>query len=235
MAIGYADAQPGDCFPKPGIGLLVRPDGQDYNFFRPYQIAQMFPVQVEAESDQASIVVEPLDCRGYAARLLKTVTVQGDQVVIAYRLENVGRQPIATHEYCHNFCGIDGHLLGPDYHLHMPYRIELGEMPAAWRQRLDEALYIEDRYIRCRATPKGQFYCRLLGFNRSDEPQWELVHVPSGVGVREYDDFAPSRVAVWGTAHVISAEVFVDIHLDPGEFQTWSRRYQFFAGQDSNV
>jgi hypothetical protein len=29
---------------------------------------------------------------------------------------------------------------------------------------------------------------------------------------------------------VISAEVFVDIHVQPGEVQRWARRYECFAG-----
>jgi hypothetical protein len=230
MAVGYADAKPGNHFPKLGIGLLVKSDDQDYSFMHPYEIAQLFPVEIEAEDTQASIVVEPLDCRGYAARVTKTIAVRGDQLEISYQLENTGQQPIATHEYCHNFCGIDQHHMGPDYRLRVPYKIELAEMPATWRQRLDEALSIEGGDIRCRATPKSPFYCRPQGFARTDAPQWELVHVPSGVGMREYDDFAPSRVAVWGTTHVISAEVFVDVRSQPGEVQTWSRRYEFFAG-----
>lgn len=229
LPVGYADAQPGDSFPKLGIGLLVRPDDQDYRFMHTYEIAQLFPVQVETENDKVRIVIEPVNCRGYAARLVKTITVQDDYVVIAYRLENTGRRPIATHEYCHNFCGIDQHLLGPDYRLRVPYHIALGDMPAMWRQRLGEVLSIEGGDIRCRATPQHPFYCRPQGFGRTQEPQWELVHVPSGVGLREYDDFAPVRVAVWGTTHVISAEVFVGIDLQPGERLAWSRRYEFFV------
>ena len=55
-----------------------------------------------------------------------------------------------------------------------------------------------------------------MGFFQIEGPQWELLHLPSGVGLCEYDDFAPMRVAVWGTDHVISAEIFVEIALQPG-------------------
>ena len=41
------------------------------------------------------------------------------------------------------------------------------------------------------------------------------------------DDFAPVRVALWGTTHVISAEIVCEIDLQPGETQTWTRRYEF--------
>jgi hypothetical protein len=73
--------------------------------------------------------------------------------------------------------------------------------------------------------PERPFYGRLAALAHTGRPQWELVHLTSGVGMREYDSFMPSRVAVWGTTHVLSAEVFIDISLQPGETQTWERRY----------
>ena len=59
-------------------------------------------------------------------------------------------------------------------------------------------------------------------------PQWTLVHSPSGVTMSESVDFAPSRIAIWGTTHVISVEVFHDINLAPGESTRWQRQYEFF-------
>jgi hypothetical protein len=46
--------------------------------------------------------------------------------------------------------------------------------------------------------------------------------------MREFDNFAPKSVAVWGVGHVISAEIFVEINLQPGEKQSWSRQFEFF-------
>src|SRR5512145_1044760 len=76
--VGYDDARPGEAFPKIGVGLLTRPETpQDapYHFFYPYAIAQEFPVHVETETDLVKFTVEPLECRGYAAQLTKTVSV----------------------------------------------------------------------------------------------------------------------------------------------------------------
>ena len=70
---------------------------------------------------------------------------------------------------------------------------------------------------------------RLVGYAQTEQPQFELLHTPSGVGMREFDDFSPCRVAVWGTRHVISAEIFYSIDVQPGEVQSWTRRYEFFS------
>jgi hypothetical protein len=252
--IGYDDAQPGDCFPKLGIGLLTRFDDGPYGFVRPYEIAARFPIHVETSTDQARFTVDPLDCRGYAARLEKTVSVQDAQLTIAYRMENVGRQPLHTVEYCHNFCGIDGHSIGPDYRLRVPYPIQfeplppamlrrtlpsiLGKLAPEWLlrrllrgmiRRRANVLVVEGNELTLNAIPERAFYRRLLGYAQTDQPQWTLTHTLNDVRISETDDFAPVRVAVWGTTHVISAEVFCEIDLQPGETQTWTRRYEFTA------
>ena len=41
--IGYADAQPGEPFPKLGIGLLEKLDESPYSFLKPYKVVERFP------------------------------------------------------------------------------------------------------------------------------------------------------------------------------------------------
>jgi hypothetical protein len=253
QAIGYDDAQPGERFPKLGIGLLVRADEGPYTFMRPYEIGEHFPIQIETTDNEARFLVEPVDCRGYAARLTKTVTVQDATLTLAYQLENVGQKPIQTDEYCHNFMGIDGHLMGPEYILRLPYDVRFKDPPPGMlrralpgflreilpdallapvarllMRRMGQVLAVNGPEISLRETPQRPFYRRLVGYALTEQPQFELRHTPTGVGMREFDDFSPCRVAVWGTTHVISAEIFCPIDVQPGETQTWTRRYEFF-------
>jgi len=258
--VGFEDARPGDLFPKLGIGLLRRPDKEGYNFFHPYEIAQPFHIQVEETENQARFVVDPLDCRGYAAQLTKTVSLRSNELLVEYHLKNVGSRLIDTHEYCHNFIGINGQAVSPDYHLRLPYHVALEDMRPSFRvmfrkmgpvllrkyapdfllnrlvdryiQRMTEVLDFRGGHIHFIYRPESPFFCRLQGFALTQSPQWDLLHIPSEVGMREYDDFPPARVAIWGTTHVISAEVFVDIRLQPGESQSWSRRFEFLAPMD---
>jgi len=252
-AIGYADAQPSESFPKLGIGLLKRPEQPNYNFFLPHEIKQQFPIQIGTTENQAVFTIEPIECRGYAVRYVKTVSAHENWLEIAYRLENTGSKPIDTNEYCHNFMGIDEHPIGPDYRLHFPFTIQLEDIATAYRHFLppllrillpgflldmllkrmaapgNKAVKVQDADFGFVTTPQAPFYFRPLGFTKTDGYQWELTHLPSGVQMREFDDFTPCRVAVWGTAHVISAEIFVDIHIDPGQEKTWTRKYEFLA------
>ncbi len=222
-AIGYDEVKAGELFPKLGIGLLRRQDQSAYDFFYPYKIGQLFPMGVESGPDWVRFTVEPLECRGYAARLVKTVRLQGNQLEIAYQLANVGQKPLLTNEYVHNFNGIDRQLLGPDYRLRFPYRVEIEQETARGMEVVD----LQGQEVRIRQTPTQAFYFRPQGFSQSAAPQWELKLQTSGVGLCETDDFAPVRVGIWGTAHVISAEIFVEVSVQPGQVQEWVRRYEF--------
>jgi hypothetical protein len=95
---------------------------------------------------------------------------------------------IDTHEYCHNFMGIDGHVIGPEYRLRFPYPVQLEHLSGAFRALappllrkllpgfvLDKlisrialqgmkAVQVEGNEITFRGKPEASFYCRLLGF-----------------------------------------------------------------------
>jgi hypothetical protein len=255
LAIGYNDAAVGGSFPKPGIGLLVR-DENPYHFFKTYPIARHFPIHVDQTENQATFIVDPVDERGYAMRLTKSINPVGKTLNITYHLENTSEKPILTNEYSHNFMGIDQKSIGPDYRLRFPYPVQMEDLLPAFRGMIPRWMRIlpkawQDRMLKSRAkqmqaifkldgndlsltqVPDKPFYTRLQGFMRTDEPQWELVHLPSGIGVREFDDFTPVRVAVWGVSHVISAEVFISIDLQPGQIMQWSRRFEFLDGGSS--
>jgi hypothetical protein len=252
MAIGYEDARPGDLFLKLGVGLLQKPDTTEYSFTRPYPIVFPAPVEIQADDEQVRFTMEAEKCRGYAARLTKTLCIQENRLEADYLLENTGSLEIETTEYVHNFIGINSQNIGPAYCLRFPSPIQLENLgpmlrpmlPKFLRKILPEAtqdraltylfmrrqrvLSIQDEDISFRSMPKQPFYCRLVGAVQSDQPQWRILHMPSGVGLKETDSFAPGRVAVWGTTHVLSAEIFMNITLKPGESKSWTRTWEFF-------
>lgn len=224
MPVGFSDTQPGDCFPKLGIGLLTRLDKPDYSFWYPHLIARLFSIQVESGLDSATFTVQPIDCSGYAARLVKTLSVSANHLTIQYTLENTGSRPILTNEYVHNFVGINKQTIGPDTILSFPQAVELEST-----SEMTAILHPSGNEMTLRSEPQTPFYCRLTGLAPSDQPQWTLVHTRSGVTMSESVNFAPIRIAIWGTTHVISVEVFHEINLQPGESTSWLRRYEFCA------
>ncbi|WP_010243172.1 hypothetical protein [Acetivibrio cellulolyticus] len=218
--IGYDEAIPGEKFHKLGTGLLTRPDESNYFFFDKYEVAP-FPVTIESASDHVIFELESLECKGYAVRMIKEVSVDQNKMIIKYNLKNVGSKPIQTEEYCHNFISIDNNPTGPDYVLRFPYSAEAEETP--------DVLDVSGNEIRWNKQPNNDFYIVPGGLKPVENHFWELLHEPSGVGVREISTFPIQKVAVWGKGHVISPEVFININIEPGKTQSWERVYEFFT------
>ena len=246
---GYDGARPGQPFPKPGIGLLLRPDGGKYSFYREHQVVQPFPVQVDCTPDTARFTVEPLDCRGYAFREVKTIHVSANQLLMTVQFTNLGSQPIHTHEYCHNFIAINAQPTGPDYSLRLAQPVEFQDMRPVIRRMLpaplgrllpdfmvsmlmakllkQDAITTSGPELSWNRPLRGMYLIHLTGFGPSQAPQWTLTHRPSGLSVSETDDFTPAKIVLWGAPHVMSAEVYIDIDLEPGQSTTWTRTYHF--------
>jgi hypothetical protein len=220
--VGFDDAQPGEWFPKLGVGLLRRPDGQPYFFARPYDL-RPFPMRWEASETEAAFVVDSLPARGYAARLEKRMRVEGPRLTVSYVLQNLGERPLRTREYAHNFLMVNaGRARG--YTLRLP--VPLPERPWAAGLRAEGA---EVRWLR-----------PLRGAHHAAVEPWppgarwfELRHAPTGACVREETDHDWVRLAVWGTDRVISPEVFVAIDVAPGATYRWQRTWTFERRQTS--
>jgi len=218
--IGYTEANPGEKFPKLGTGLLTRFDESDYFFFDKYEV-QPFEIKISTDSNTAFFRSEPSQCNGYAATLTKKVSISDNRLTIDYCLENTGNKQIITEEYCHNFIAINEARIGPGYTIKFPYEVQLDEIP--------DVMAVKNNVINFTKMPKNDFYCRPQGFNQVSEHYWEVINTNEKAGVREYSNFPINIVAVWGTSHVVSPEVFINIDLSPGNKMEWSRKYEFFS------
>lgn len=217
----YNSARKGEQFPKMGVGLLMREnDGGNCNFMVHFE-KEIYPIEVTAGKDTAMFAVQPVECRGYAARLGKKLSVESSTLLIEYEFQNTGAKPIELMEYNHNFVCIDDHPIGPDYLLRLPYPVEMPETPGILAVRGNE--------ITWKGIPDESFYCKPVVPVGIKPHAWELVHKPSGVGMREIDDFPVDHIALWGKRYVVSPEIFIRPRLQPGETLQWRRRYEFFT------
>lgn len=218
--VGFEGTEPGEKFPKLGIGLLTRPSNEPYKFTYRYEIAP-FPMHTDLQEDRATFTVEPVECRGYAARLVKHVTVRDNILTIAYNLENTGSERITTQEYNHNFISLNRNTIGPEYLIRASSPIQCEPAPAI--------LQLDGHEVRWNGVPEKPFYCRTTAELSREPGWWEVLHTPSGVGMREQDSFPWSSFAIWGTDHVVSGEAFIRIDLAPGESLQWQREWTFFS------
>ncbi|GIQ71387.1 hypothetical protein DUZ99_15850 [Xylanibacillus composti] len=221
QAIGYADCPVGGQFPKLGVGLITRQDDGDYNFYKPQPVEPFAMSAVQEAEDRVRFEAEPRDCRGYAARLSKIVSVADNRLRIDYKLDNVGEHAIATDEYGHNFIHLNGEPVGPDYELTLPFDLkQAGELQPVFQA--------EGPKLSWREQPDRDFYLRLDTGLGGESQSWTLTHKRSGIGMKEILHAPLYRFALWGRGYVVSPEMFVRIQLAPGDSMTWSREYEFF-------
>ncbi|ASA20070.1 hypothetical protein [Paenibacillus donghaensis] len=226
-AIGYETAKPGEWFPKPGVGLLQRPNNGPYDFFKPYEI-EPFTVTSTKDSNQIVYNVQGADSGGYRIQLRKAIAIDKNTLTISYELENQGTEPFETEEYVHNFIGINGAQTSGDYELRFAEELVIEETESDYTAQLLQA---EGKTISWNSIPIQPYYCRISGWEEPRAMNWELIHKPSGAGVSESGDFPVSKIALWGESHVISPEVFVNISLLPRQSKRWARSYRFFAAE----
>ncbi len=223
-AVAFAQAAPGERFVKPGVGLLTRPDAAPYKFFGAYAV-EPFDISTETTPNSVAFTIEPRMCSGYAMRLVRTLTVGDNRLRMSVLLHNTGTQPIATEEFCHNFLAINGQGPGPGLSLTMGFDfahkdarhvVDIQQNSAHWKNRPQRAFYLPGSHIQ-----------------RSPGTYWMLKHEPSGAGMAESGTLPVSRFTLWGSSDVVSPEVFVAVHVQPGDTQCWHRDFTFFKPGDT--
>jgi len=218
--IGYDQIEAGGWFPKIGIGFLQKVNDDPYNFFFDYAI-QPVPISVEQDrDDKVSFLQESEILNGQGWRLRKTLTLDGAGLAIDYALENRGEKPLVTEQYNHNFVAIDGHNIGPDYRLKTSFPLQL--------ELINGGIQVDDRNLNLTEVPPTFIYAMQSNCEGLQNAEWHLSQQPWGHGLQVSEQFALFKFALWGMSHVISPEFFVWIDLQPGQSQTWQRRYTFF-------
>lgn len=230
--IGYGDCAPGEWFPKIGVGLLQRPDGEDYGFWKPYNV-RPFPLRVRFSAHEVVFTSQPLPCRGFAFRFSKTISVSENRLTIEYSLHNIGSRPLATDEYAHNFLRLGER--DPDLNWTLRSSLPLqtqSALPAPIQVNQDE----RGEKIMPRALVLAPFHQAwnfpiptTASASASPTPpaSWWELRDGHGLSVREEVNFPISQLALWGNSRVMSPELFVPINVLPGKTQRWIRQWTF--------
>lgn len=234
------EAAPGEQFPKLGVGLLTqRPEGGPYNMWRHYE-TRPFPLSARFEADRAVFVQEPLPCLGVAARITKTVGLNGTCLYTETALENLGSRPLQLREYQHNFVSLNGEPVGPGYRLTLPMDGEIEQIADAaydvrdFRLRRSGFMRADGDSIVWNKPMDGHGWHKVTT-EASLHPErgayWKLTHDRLPLSVCEELSFAPQELVLWGVEHCICTELYIPIEVQPGQTFRWKRQWRFEAGQ----
>jgi hypothetical protein len=222
-SLGYDTAKPGEYFARLGVGLIKRIDEKPYSAFNmDYEIE---PFETDFQSFGTRVVFQqhPKECQGYAARFLKEISIEDNKLFIKSVLENKGDKTIDIDEFNHNFVNINRQPLGSNYILELPYT------PDCDIQRGENV--ITDKNTISWKDNTGEFFGVFNNFNanNTNSHYWELTEKTTGAKIKEISNFPVYAFNIWGKEHVVSPEIFIKIHVAPGESFEWIREYEFSA------
>jgi hypothetical protein len=227
-SLGYAEAKPGDGFVRIGVGVVRKPEEKPYERFRTYEIVDAGKRTTVPERDRITFEHELSGPGGYAYVYRKTIALLPGQPVmtIAHSLRNVGKRPIETEQYNHNFFVLDQAATGPDTSVRFAFDPQgttdrgLGQL-AVLRGR--ELVFPNE------LPPKESVFTELTGFGSTPEHyDIRVENRKAGTGVRIQGDRPLEKLVFWAIRTTACPEPYVKLRVEPGQEQAWTLRYELY-------
>ncbi len=229
LPLGYEDAKPGETFVKIGVGVLRKPDDAKYSPYRAYDLIDSGKWKVTKSSDSVEFTQRILDsASGYGYIYRKTVRlVPGKpEMVIEHTLKNIGRRPIRSSVYDHNFLVLDKQPPSPGYAITFPFQVSADE-------HLDKNLAdVRGKQIVYLKTLQGKdrVYTTIEGFSQSpDDYKIRIENTTVNAGMTISGDRPLQKIALWSIRSVLAVEPFIDVSVEPGNQLKWMYTYRFYT------
>ena len=226
--LGFDAAKPGETFVKLGVGTLRKSDNRAYDSMRDYPIVDPVAWQINAKPTSIEFTQKIIDNgSGYGYLYTKTVRLEPGQprMAIEHTLKNLGRLPIVTDVYCHNFTAIDHQPIGPDYSIALPFAIKLDSAPdpalaaAEGNRFVYRKLFVDHDVIDVTST-----------FNPpqpNNDIRVENSHAKAGVRIT--GDHPMTIFEVWAIRQVMGIEPWIHLTAAPGETIHWTYNYLYYT------
>ncbi|MEN9931518.1 MAG: hypothetical protein RIS17_91 [Pseudomonadota bacterium] len=222
---GFDAAAIGGPFVKIGVGILKKP-AEPIRGFPTLEILDGGRWTTRVRKDAVDFMHEVNDpVSGYGYRYRKTVALPRgkNQLVLTHHIESIGRNPIDTEMYDHNFFVLDGQPSGPDVEVRFPWAVEAfnirGEGIDVGRDRLNYRNALE-KPVRM----------QLKGFGPSPKDYDIIVeNRRTGAGVRVTSDTPLSDFVFWTSPRTTCPEAYIHVHADRGRPMSWRITYDFYS------
>ena len=210
------DSAVGEDYLKIGVGVLKRLE-------EPWRLVDTrcvdaLPASVCASADAAVFECLSPAVNGYAYREKRTLLLKGHVLHQEIEMENTGEKVLDISEYCHNFVSLGGLTTDETHRLELPCLKE--------PQTLCSNGFTGTEYGATWTGPMTGSYCCIREDSQPAQPYaWRLSSSRTSASIAEVLDFSPGLVVLWGTEYCVSAEVYKDLHILPGETARWMREW----------
>jgi hypothetical protein len=227
MSPDYADVKPGESFLKPGVGILMKPDDEPYDFHRFYPMLNRGKWKTKCSSDSIQYIHELNDTK-WSYHYTKDISLVKDkaELVIEHSFRNMGKNEIETGVYDHNFFMFDNQPVGPGYTVTFPFNIKgdgigIGELAELRGNKIE--------YLRFLKAGEEVFCHDMEGFGPGTEDyDIRIENDKAGTGVRITCRQPFLKLNFWCCPTTICPEPYITIKAAPGEEFKWKIRYEFY-------
>lgn len=226
--LGYDQAPAGGSFTEIGVGALIRPDSSRYSPFRYYPISN--PGAWKVKTSKAGIRFRHTltgDAYSYVYTKAITLTKGKPELVIAHALHNIGRQPIVSDVFDHNFFVTDSGSLAPGFVLKFVFPVTADGMtgPAGLAAIGGDSISILRPFAQ-----RESVYAVLHGYDGTPaDYDIRLEDHVTGTGIRIRADRPLSKLVYWASIHTLCPEPYIHVSVAPGETFTWTIRYELYT------
>jgi hypothetical protein len=225
--LGYAEARAGGKFVRLGVGVLEKPDEEDYRWNHTYKLLDHGKWTTEKGSDWIEFTHELTTDLGYGYVYIKRIELKnGDPgFTITHTLRNTGAKKIELDQFNHNFFVIDGKTTGPDFTVTFPFRINTADsLKDLVRIRKNKILFLRELH-------NESIWLLIEGYNDQDLKDHNILVADrkAGAGIRFSVDKPLYRLAFWATTTTLCPENFIYISLDPGKEEKWTSDYTLYS------
>jgi hypothetical protein len=227
-AVGFDQATAGKTFIKIGVGALVRPDDKAYDPYRDYEVADYGMWKVQTHRTSVEFTQRLVDEKsGYGYLYTKTLRLDPIRPVltIEHTLKNLGRLPIETEVYDHNFLVLDHQTTGPDLSVRLPFPIT-PEKPI----KADLGMIDGNRIVYRRPLEGRDVFTVQIGGFGSDAKDYNVTieNSRAGVGMRITGDRPLAKEELWSIRSIMAVEPFIHLSAAPGETIHWTYSYLYY-------
>lgn len=226
--LGFDSAKPGGTFVKIGVGILRKSDDHRYSSMYDYSIVDPTAWKVRAKRTSIEFTQKIVDgASGYGYLYTKTLRLVPGQprMMIEHTLKNMGRLPIETDVYDHNFTVLDHQPIGPDFSITLPFAIHLD------RPIKSELGAVEGKRIVYRRLLADHEYIDVQSIFNPAQPKNDIRVENSRVkaGVRITGDHPLTKFEMWSIRSVMGIEPFIHLTAAPGETIHWRYTYLYYT------
>jgi hypothetical protein len=227
--LGYTEAKPGGKFIRIGVGVLEKPDEEEYLWDKTYKITDYGEWTIGKGNDWIEFRHE-LKCEiGWGYIYTKRIDLKKNEpgFTISHILENTGSKVIETDQFNHNFFVIDGTTTGPDFVTTFPFTVRT-------ESDLKDLIKIKNHdLLFTRELKEESIWLLIEGYGTGVKDHNIIVrNKKTGAGVQYKVDKPLHRLAFWATTTTLCPENFIFISIKPGEKERWVSDYTLFIKKD---